>query len=315
MESLVRNKMSIIKNKNSKKPLNVLVIGGSGPVGYEISNYLISKEYNVDITYLTKKILNFKSHQLDVVNKDGTINLIKKLNPNLVIHCVALSGVDLAETNHKLSNSVTVDGTKNIILGCVEINCKIIYISTTYVYNENIPINTEKDIPSPKTYYGKSKLEAEKLIQNSTLDYLILRIDQAYGWTKPGQKTNSVIRVLDSLTKGKNFKEIEDWYNVSTFLPDIAYATEKLIQQNETGIYNLTGSDFVSRLDWSILIAEIFNLDKKLIIPIKSDSLNLIAKTPKINASNEKLFQTINFRMSGIKEGALTMLKTQNKIK
>ena len=313
MESMVRNKMSIINNKNLKKPLNVLVIGGSGPVGYEISNYLISKGYNLDITYLTKKISNLKIHQLDVVNKKETINIIKKLKPDLVIHCVALSGVDLAETNHELSNLVTVEGTKNIILGCVEINCKIIYISTTYVYNENILINTEKDIPFPKTYYGKSKLKAEKLIQNSTLDYLILRIDQAYGWTKPGQKTNSVVRVLDSLTKGKIFKEIEDWYNVSTFLPDIAYATEKLIQQNETGIYNLTGSDFVSRLEWSLLIAEIFNLDKKLIVPIKSDTLNLIAKIPKINVSNEKLFQAINFRMSGIKEGALTMLKTQNK--
>mgnify|MGYP005648012217 CR=1 FL=1 len=107
-----------MENKNFEKSLRVLVIGGSGPVGYEISNYLISKGYNVDITYLTKNNSNLKSHQLDIVDKNKTINLIKKLNPDLVIHCVALSGVDLAETNHELSNSVTVEGTKNIIVGC-----------------------------------------------------------------------------------------------------------------------------------------------------------------------------------------------------
>lgn len=305
-------KMSNAKeDTNLRQTMKIFIIGGSGSVGYEILIYLISKGYDVEATYLTKKIPNLKSHSLDIVNKNKTINLIKKLNPDLVIHCVALNGVNLAETNHTLSDSVTVEGTKNIIQGCSEINCKIVYISTTYVYNENIPLNTENDVPSPKTYYGKSKLKAENLIRNSTLDYLILRIDQAYGWTKPWQKTNSVMRVLNALSQEKIFKEIEDWYNVPTFLPDIAYATERLIQQNETGIFNLTGSDFVSRLEWSLLVADIFGLNKKLINPIKSDSLNLIAKIPKINASNEKLFQKINFKMSGIKKGVTTMLKTQ----
>ena len=305
-------KMSNAKeDTNLRQTMKIFIIGGSGSVGYEILIYLISKGYDVEATYLTKKIPNLKSHSLDIVNNNKTINLIKKLNPDLVIHCVALNGVNLAETNHTLSDSVTVEGTKNIIQGCSEINCKIVYISTTYVYNENIPLNTENDVPSPKTYYGKSKLKAENLIRNSTLDYLILRIDQAYGWTKPWQKTNSVMRVLNALSQEKIFKEIEDWYNVPTFLPDIAYATERLIQQNETGIFNLTGSDFVSRLEWSLLVADIFGLNKKLINPIKSDSLNLIAKIPKINASNEKLFQKINFKMSGIKKGVTTMLKTQ----
>jgi len=293
------------------KTMKILVIGGSGPIGYEISNYLISKGYDVEISYLTKKIPNLKCHQLDIINKNKAINLIETLNPNLVIHCVALSGVDLAETNHALSDSVTVEGTKNIIQGCLKINCKIVYISTAQVYDEDIPLNTENDIPLPKTYYAKSKLKAENLIRNSTLDYLILRTDHSYGWTKPWQKTNSVIRVLDALSQGKIFKEVEDWYNVPTFLPDIAYATEVLIQQQKVGIFNLTGSDFINRFEWSLLVADIFGLNKKLIHPIKSDSLNRTVKIPKINVSNEKLFQKIDFKMSGIEKGVITMLKTQ----
>ena len=86
-----------------------------------------------------------------------------------------------------------------------------------------------------------------------------------------------------------------------------------LIQKNKTGIFNVVGSDYVSRLEWSLLVADIFGLDKKLIHPIKSKSLNLIAKTPNINASNEKLFQNIGFKMSGIKEGVLLMFKSNAK--
>jgi len=222
--------------------------------------------------------LNNNSYELDITDKRNTVDLIKKIHPEILIHCAALVGVDIAEGNHQLANSVTVEGTKNVIDGCESIKSKCIYVSSSFVYgnNNNNKINFESEKPLPTTYYGKTKLKAEEEIINSNLNYLILRTDQPYYWIEKWQRENSVITVLKNLQSGKKLNEIIDWYNVPTFIPDFLEAVNILIQKNKTGIFNVVGNDYVNRYEWSCKIAEIFGLNKNLIIPTKSQSLNLL---------------------------------------
>ncbi|MGH2575264.1 MAG: sugar nucleotide-binding protein, partial [Ignavibacteria bacterium] len=139
--------------------------------------------------------------------------------------------------------------------------------------------------------------------------YLILRTDQPYCWTEKWQHTNSVLRTINTLQSGKMHKEVADWYNTPTYVPDFVHVTAQLINDNMTGIFHLTGSDFINRYDWSIITANIFGLNTNLIQPITADNLNLPVKRVNVNLANQKLQQRIGIKMIGVKEGATKMFE------
>lgn len=289
--------------------MNILILGASGPIGHYLLRDLKSNGHHVVSTYFTNKIFEEIEYKLDITDLESTRNLIKNINPDIVIDTVALSGVDLAETNINLANKVTVQGTQNVIDVCKLTKSKMIYVSTTAVYGRGEKIYSEDDTPHPVNYYGVTKRAAEELVMKSRLDHLILRTDHPYDWVRKGQKVNSVIRTLETLRAGNILKEVVDWYSVPAYLPDFAIATRKLIENNETGIFHITGPDYLNRYEWSLKVAEIFGLQKELIVPIKSDELKLPAKRGNVNVSNEKLTRRTGFVMKGITEGLLDMYK------
>ena len=289
--------------------MKILITGGSGVIGWNLSEFFKSKDNDVSFTFKKNKI-NHKGNFLDITNEENTINLITKINPDIVIHSAALANVDLCERNNNLANQINVNGTHNVIKGCQKIDSKIIYISTSFVFSKSNKAYTETDIASnPGTCYGMTKLEAEKLILESELKSLILRIDQPYFWKKSWQRTNSVLRVIEALSKKQNLKEVADWFNVPTYIPDFLTATHELIKNNHTGIFHLTGPDFLSRFEWALKTADVFGLDSKLLIPINSDQLNLDAKRDSINLNNKKIQEKTGVKMRGINEGLLDMQK------
>jgi len=291
--------------------MSILIIGGSSVIGWNLLKFFTKQNLDVKYTFKKNQVNDKKGYFLDITNQKETEKLITKINPDIVIHTVALTNVDLCEREKKMANQINVDGTSNVIKSCQKTNSKIIYISTSFVFSENEKAYTEIDIPSnPKTNYGLTKLKGEKLILESQLKSLILRVDQPYFWKQPWQHTNSVLRVIDALSKKQEFKEITDWYNVPTYIPDFLNAVDALIKNNHTGIFHLTGSDFISRFDWALKTAEIFGLDKKLLVPIKSDQLNLDAQRENINLNNKKILDETGIKMKGIKEGLLDMKST-----
>ena len=291
--------------------MKYLIIGGTGVIGYKILQSILKEDNSVEFTFFNNKQVVNNSHYLDIENAIETKNLIKKISPDIVIHCSALSNVDFCETNKQKAQSINVLGTKNIVEGCKESNSKIVYISTSFVFDGKKRY-TEKDKTSPSTFYGLTKFEGEELVKNSNLPFLILRTDQPYCWVEKWQHTNSVIRVINSLKMKKIFYEVNDWYNVPTYVPDFVNATKKLIELEKEGIFHVSGSDFLNRYDWAHLTAEIFQLDPNLIKPINSSSLNLSAKRVNGNLSNEKLFHETGIKMMGVKEGLIEMFKTRN---
>lgn len=289
--------------------MKILITGGSGVIGWNLLEFFKSKDNDVSFTFNKNKI-NHKGNFLNITNEEKTINLITELNPDIVIHSAALANVDLCERDKNLANQINVNGTHNVIKGCQKIDSKIIYISTSFVFSKSDKAYTETDIPSnPKTHYGLTKLRGEELILESELKSLILRIDQPYFWKKSWQRTNSVLRVIETLSKKQNLKEITDWFNVPTYIPDFVSATNELIKNNHMGIFHLTGPDFLSRFEWALKTADIFGLDSKLLIPINSDQLNLDVKRDNINLNNKKIQEKTGIKMRGISEGLLDMQK------
>lgn len=291
--------------------MKILIVGGSGVIGFKLVEYFNKINKDVECTYLTNKPNFFQSHYLDITNKKNVLDLISNVSPDVVVHTTALTNVDLCETDKKLAYSINVNGTKNILEGCKDIGSKVIYISTSFVFDGTKDQYFEEDKESPTTYYGITKFKGEQLVQNSDLQYLILRTDQPYCWTKKWQHTNSVIRVIDNLKKNQPFKEIVDWYNTPTYVPDFVNATKKLIQEDMEGIFHLVGPEFINRYEWSLKVADIFHLTKDLIKPINSSELKLPVKRNNVKLNTNKLFQKTGYRTISVEEGLRKMLAEQ----
>jgi len=291
--------------------MKILVIGGSGVIGLKFLNFFLRNGEDVSFTYNKNKIPLSNSFHLDITEKEYTLDLIKEVNPEVIIHATAVTNVDLCETNHDLATSVNVDGTSNIVEGAKITNSKIVYLSTPFVFDGKKSGYTEEDKTSPSTFYGLTKFEGEQIVIKSEIPYLILRIDQPYCWIEEWQHANSVLRVIQTLKAGKILREIQNWKNNPTYVPDLVRATYELLIKNASGIFHLVGSDFINRYDWSLKVAQEFDLDKKLIIPINSDELNLSTKRVNVKLYNKKLYQKTGIQMLGIKEGLHEMKKIQ----
>jgi len=291
--------------------LKVLIIGGSGVIGWNLLTFFQKINLNIVFTYFENKISFEKAKVLDITNKEQVIRTVNDVNPDLVIHTAGLTNVDLCETNQSLADSINVEGTKNIVLGCKDNKSKLVFVSTSFVFDGKKSGYSEDDQTSPSTYYGITKFRGEEIVKNSGLNYLILRTDQPYCWIEKWQHSNSVIRVLNKLQKQENMHEVVDWYNTPTYVPDFVFATKKLIDANESGIYHVVGSDYLNRYEWALNTAEIFNLNKNLLMSTTSDKLDLPAKRVNVNLSNNKLFEKTGVRMKGIQEGLKEMLKNK----
>ena len=284
-----------------------LIIGGSGMIGSHLTNACKSQGYETISTYFEKMPSSDYQFFLDITNREKTIQLINEQNPDAVFLASALTNVDLCEKNFEIAKSTNVTGTQNVIDGCKKTNSKLVYFSTSAVFDGKKIKYSESDETCPVNNYGITKVLSEQLIKNSKLPFLIIRTDQPYGWTEKWQRTNSVLRIIDNLKNNNVFNEITDWYNNPTYIPDMIISIMELIKQNSTGIYHITGSDFLSRYDCAILVAEVFNLDKNLLKKINSSELNLPAKRANVNLDTEKLFNKIGMRIPSFKQGLSKM--------
>ncbi len=183
-----------------------------------------------------------------------------------------LSNKDIKEQGERLREAktawaVNVLGTQNVVDACRETNKKIIFVSTDFVFNGK---DTPKDgydelhTPSPINWYGVTKYEGEKIVMNSGLPYLILRIAYPYRREYP-EKKDFVRTVTAHLKRGNAVQGVTDHVMTPTFIDDIAIALRQLLIVNQVGFFHVVGSEFISPYDAIIQIAEKFHFDQSLI--------------------------------------------------
>jgi dTDP-4-dehydrorhamnose reductase len=199
---------------------------------------------------------------------------------------------------------------ENLVNSAKLVGAKVIHVSTDYVFDGKCGPYDEQARPNPLSYYGRTKLASENILLTSGIPYITMRTMVLYG-VGYGVNLNFALWLIRELTEGRPVRVVDDQIANPTLADDLAFAIIKAIELERTGLYHIAGSDLVSRYDFALSLADVFDLNKKLITPIKTSSLKQPAPRPlKSGFITLKAQTDLDIKMSDVRHG-LTVLKNQ----
>jgi dTDP-4-dehydrorhamnose reductase len=213
------------------------------------------------IVELLKDKHELESSDVDITVREEIVEKITKSGADLVLHLAAKTSVDGCERDHSSAWAVNVYGTQNVIDACEKAKKKIIFFSTGFVFDGKKEKYDEEDLPNAVNWYGKSKQEGEKIIKNSSVPWVILRID--YPYRANFTRSDFVRTLIEKLKKGESLQMVTDHIMSPTFIDDIVLALDTLIKNNSEGIYHVVGSDYVSPYEAAKKIAKTFGFNRE----------------------------------------------------
>lgn len=267
--------------------MKILITGSNGLLGQNIIKQLLNNNINFLATSKGEnRISNLPSSnykKLDITNKKEVISIFENYNPTAVINTAAMTNVDACESEKEACWDMNVSAVQYLVDSCIKHSSHLIHLSTDFVFDgENGPYK-ESDTPNPLSYYGQSKFEAEKIIQNSTLEkWAIARTIIVYGVVEKMSRSNVVLWAKSALEKGEPINVVDDQFRSPTHGSDLAKGCLLIAEKEANGIFHLSGKEVMSILELVEKVADYYQLDKSIISPIKSTTLNQAAKRPPI---------------------------------
>lgn len=271
--------------------MRILITGSNGLLGQNIVSQLLHKGIDFLATSKGKnrisKLTANNYQELDITNKEEVISLFNYYKPTVVINTAAMTNVDACEVEKEACWDMNVNAVAYLIEACVLHEAHLIHLSTDFVFDgENGPYK-EEDKPNPLSYYGQSKYEAELLIQNSALkNWAIARTIIVYGVVESMSRSNVVLWAKSALEKGEPINVVDDQFRSPTHASDLAKGCLLIAEKKATGIFHLSGKEVMSILELVERVADYYQLDKTIVSPIKSSTLNQAAKRPPYTGFN-----------------------------
>ena len=277
--------------------MKVFVTGVGGQLGHDVMNELAKRGYEgvgsdiqpvysgvQDGTPVTKA----PYISLDITDAESVKNVITEVNPDVVVHCAAWTAVDMAEDDDKVEKvrAINAGGTQNIADVCKVLGCKMMYISTDYVFDGQ---GTEPWDPDCKDYnpinvYGKTKLEGELAVSNTLEKYFIVRIAWVFG--KNGK---NFIKTM--LKVGKNHDEVRvvnDQIGTPTYTFDLARLLVDMVETEKYGYYHATNEGgYISWYDFTKEIYRVAGYSTK-VTPVTTEEYGLSKAARPFNSRLDK---------------------------
>lgn len=215
----------------------------------------------------------------DLADKDKLKKAVYDFCPDAIVNAAAYTNVDLSETERELAWKINVKGVEYLAEAARVLDAHLVHISTDYIFDGKSGPYSESAKPNPIGYYGRTKLASENVLKLSGINYTVLRTNVLYGVAK-NSRPDFVKWVVNMLRDKKQIRIVTDQINNPTFIDDLVQAISKVIEFKKFGVFNIGGSEFLSRYDFTLRIAEYFELDESLIVPIKTSELNQPARRP-----------------------------------
>jgi len=239
--------------------------------------------------------------------------LIETIKPEVLIHCAAIASPDACEVDRYTCFKLNVEVTTRLASSCRDYGVHMIFLSSDFIFDGNKGDYSEEDLSAPISYYGVTKLEAEKNLLDLNIGATIVRTSLVYGYEDHLARMNIALKVIDHLKNSKTYKVPSDQVRTPTFAEDLASALVTLAEKRLAGVYNVSGSEAISVFDFSKQIANVFGLDERLLIPVSTKELSEPALRPlKTNLNIQKAIKEFNYQPTTI-ENSLNILKEQCK--
>ena len=257
--------------------MKVLVTGVKGQLGYDVVNELEKRgmtAIGVDID------------EMDITDAVSVNKVIKEAAPDAVIHCAAYTAVDAAEDNVELCRKVNAEGTANIAEVCKELDIKMMYISTDYVFDGQGERPWEPDDEShPLNVYGQTKYEGEVAVTDALDKYFIVRI----AWVFGVNGKNFIKAILNKAKTVDTLTVVNDQFGSPTYTYDLARLLVDMIQTDKYGFYHATNEGICTWYEFACEIIRQAGMDAK-VLPVSADQYPAKAKRPtNSRMSKEKL--------------------------
>lgn len=227
--------------------MKVFVTGVKGQLGHDVVNELRKRNHEA---------IGVDIEEMDITDKTSVDRVIKEANPDAVIHCAAWTAVDAAEDEDKKEKVRLVNavGTQYIADVCKELNIKMMYISTDYVFDGQGETPWEPDCKDykPLNVYGQTKLEGELAVSNTLSDYFIIRIAWVFG--KNGK--NFIKTMLNVGKTHDTLTVVNDQIGTPTYTYDLARLLVDMIETEKYGYYHATNEG--GYISWHTFASEIF---------------------------------------------------------
>ena len=244
--------------------MKVLVTGVAGQLGHDVMNELAKRGYEgvgSDIAPVYSgaedgtAVMTMPYVSMDITDAEVVKTILTEVNPDVVVHCAAWTAVDLAEDEDKVDkvHAINAAGTQNIANVCKELDAKMVYISTDYVFNGQgeEPWTADCKDYAPLNVYGQTKLEGELAVANTLEKYFIVRIAWVFG-------VNGKNFIKTMLNVGKNRDKLTvvcDQIGTPTYTLDLSVLLVDMIETDKYGYYHATNEcGYISWYDFTVEI-------------------------------------------------------------
>ena len=236
--------------------MKVLVTGTSGQLGHDVMEELVRRGYNGVGADRSDTEAEFEHVKLDITDRDAVFETVSEVKPDVIVHCAAWTNVDAAEAPENLEKvrAVNVEGTRNLAEACKEVDAKMVYISTDYVFNGE---GEEPWQPDDKNYapidvYGQSKLDGELEVAKILDKYFIVRIAWVFG-----RNGKNFVRTMIEVGKNHDIvRVVDDQIGTPTYTVDLARLLVDMIETDKYGYYHATNEG--GYISWADFTEEIY---------------------------------------------------------
>lgn len=254
--------------------MKILVTGATGQLGHDVAEELAKRGHEP---------IGVGSADMDITSEEQVRKIFDRVRPEAVVHCAAYTAVDRAEDEPELCRRINAEGTRRIARFCREYGCKLLYISTEYVFEGEGERPWEPDdTPNPLNVYGQSKYEGEQAVQECLDKYFIVRISWVFGL-----HGGNFVRTMLRLGRERGaVKVVDDQIGSPTYTRDLSILLADMAESEKYGIYHASNEGFCS---WYEFAAEIFRKAglRVDVTPVDSGSFPTKARRPHNSRMNK----------------------------
>ncbi len=295
--------------KSLKKKKNLLILGGSSLLAY----LWVQKVNHIYKIYITKnkRCINYmglEEIEIDLFSINQVQRILESYDINIVLNCIGLTNIEVCESNPKEAYRLNSHLPKIIANACFSTNTKLIHISTDHLYDDQNIWHSEEDNVSLINTYAKSKYEGELEVLTYCPSSIVCRTNFfGYG---PAHKISFSEWIEESAKNNKKIFLFNDVFFTPVSGKNLAIYAQKLLENNLSGLYNISSDNKISKFDFGKLICKKLNIPSFTILPGSIEERSDLVRRPKsMCLSNQKLTKAINNKNLGIDMQIESILK------